>query len=374
MPQLLSNVLVVGATGFVGSYITKTLLEAGINVVGTCRFPVDSQWLNPDTLLQKSEKPVAGHFGKLEVEEVLFPLDGTPIQQSVVEDLVAKVSGVVFAAGHEKQEETTINFMTNAMLSILRAAEKHTNADQFPVVLISSTGSTNKPGADPKSLKEEHVSWSDPELQQKNKRFSPAAKTLMEINALAFVGRNQQNEVVDEAKATGKPRLCILNPSLILGPQLKPGKVEGNGLPWFAKIVSGEAMSEQVPNDSMSIIHAGDLAKLAVGLLQNEDASGRYFGVYQSWPWDQILTAIKKLRPSYELPPKKFTNEEAKPVTVFDNARRDVICQSAGIKLRGLEDILSDTMDYLQTAGQIHQHSATTDPQDEALPVVQGLH
>ena len=56
----------------------------------------------------------------------------------------------------------------------------------------------------------------------------------MEIAALKFVGRNQKNEVVDESAAKGAEnvRLCIMNPSWILGPQLQPGDISGNGLPW----------------------------------------------------------------------------------------------------------------------------------------------
>ena len=86
-------------------------------------------------------------------------------------------------------------------------------------------------------------------------------------------------EVVDEAKATvaRKIRLCILNPSLILAPQLQPGAVSGNGLPWFARIAKGEAMSDSIPNDSMSIIHCEDLAKLHVACFESAKASGRYF-------------------------------------------------------------------------------------------------
>ena len=78
-------------------------------------------------------------------------------------------------------------------------------------------------------------------MQVSNSRYSPAAKTLMEIAALHEVGRNKQNQVVDEEKAKDAPRLCIMNPNLILGPQLQPGGVAGKSLPWIAKILKGEA-------------------------------------------------------------------------------------------------------------------------------------
>ena len=121
----------------------------------------------------------------------------------------------------------------------------------------------------------------------------------------------------------------------------------GNGLPWFVKIVKGEAMAEQIPNDSMSIIHVEDLAKLHVACMEDDSASGRYFGVNQSWPWEEILAAIKKTCPDYVMPPKKY--EEQKPVTRFDNTRRD----SLGVSLRSLEEILADTIGFLKDKGSL---------------------
>ena len=78
---------------------------------------------------------------------------------------------------------------------------------QIAVVVTSSTGSTNPPNASPDLLKNEIDSWSDPELQKEKGKFSPAAKTLMEMGALDFVGRNKKNEIVDQDKALNSPRL-----------------------------------------------------------------------------------------------------------------------------------------------------------------------
>ena len=147
-----------------------------------------------------------------------------------------------------------------------------------------------------------------------------------------------------------------MNPSLILAPQLKPGEITGNGLPWFARITTGDAMNQQIPNDSMSIIHCEDLASLNVlcafpKIDENnpEPPSGRYFGVNQSWSWEDILNAIKSRRPSYTMPPKNF--EIQNPVTKFDNTRRDQL----GLKtMKSLNEILDDTITYLEMKGVIN--------------------
>ena len=147
-----------------------------------------------------------------------------------------------------------------------------------------------------------------------------------------------------------------MNPSLILAPQLKPGEISGNGLPWFAKIATGKAMTEQIPNDSMSIIHCEDLASLNVLCAfpikddNNPDPpSGRYFGVNQSWPWEEILYAIKSRRPNYNMPPKKFDVQN--PVTKFDNSRRDQL----GLKsMKSVTEIMDDTISFLEMKGVIN--------------------
>jgi len=336
-------VLVVGCTGFVGSHVVKALLQRGFSVRGACRNPGEAKKFFADSWICRTNQ-------SLELAEVSFPVDGSPITEEVLEKLVEDVVGVFMCVGHEKQEPATINFMVNAALSVLKAAKK--NKNNITVVLTSSTGSTNPPEAAPEALKNETDFWSDPAKQQAAGKYSPAAKTLMEIRALEFVGRNQQNQIVDQDAASSAPRLCIINPSLILGSRLQPGELKGNGLPWFARIVKGEAMTKEIPNDSMSIISVSDLAMLHVACLEDTTASGRYFGVVQSWCWEDILSGIKRQVPEYQMPPKNFS--EVKPVTQFDNLRRDALLMAAfgeEFKLKNLDEIVKETIDYLKESG-----------------------
>jgi len=338
-------ILVVGCTGFVGSHVVKALLQQGFSVRGACRNPEQARKTFADSWNCKPDQ-------SLELVQLSFPLDGSTVAEEVIEKCLENVVGVCMCAGHEKQDPTTIDFMVNAALSILNAAKKAQN--NMAVVLTSSTGSTNPPNADPGALKNEIDFWSDPSLQQSSGKYSPAAKTLMEIKSLEFVGRNQQNEIVNKEVVDSSPRLCIINPSLILGPRLQRGELQGNGLPWFAKIARGEAMNKEIPNDSMSIISVTDLAMLHVACFEDLTASGRYFGVVQSWPWEEILTAIKRQVPEYRIPPKNF--KEIKPTTQFDNTRRDSLLAAAfgdGFNLKTLDEIMKETMDYLESSGNL---------------------
>jgi len=333
-------VVVFGCSGFVGSHITKALLQKGYSVRGTCRNPTETKDRFGDHWICRTNQ-------FLELKEFAFPIDGSEISEDSIDEVVKDCDGIFMCVGHEKQDPTTIDFMVNNALSVLKASKR---SEKKPVVILtSSTGSTNLPGSTPGSLKNETDFWSDPDIQKAAGKFSPAAKTLMEIKSLEFVGRNKQNEIIMKEISDSSPRLCILNPSLVLGPLLHQGELKGNGLPWFVKIINGKAMNTEIPNDSMSIISVSDLALLHVACLENSKACGRYFGVVQSWTWEEILTMLKTVFPEYKVPPKNFAENAV--VTMFDNSRRDTLLAGAygsDFALKNLQEILEETIDSLR--------------------------
>lgn len=324
---------VIGATGYVGSAVVNCLLGRGYNTVRCAmRTPEGAGWLQE--LCVDGKDRVALMKIDMSSDTVGSDLDG----------LLEGAQSVFFCAGFETQSPETIEFMRGSALNVIKAAERQKVG---VVVLTSSGGSTNPPGHKNETPKNEVIHWSDPEVQQQSGRFSPAAKTLMEMASLAAVGRNQQNEVVDDELGKKAPRLCIMNPNLILGPPLRPGGVSGNSLPWVARILRGEAMNEKVPNDSMSIIDVRDLAELHVQCAEQESASGRYFGVSRSWPWSEILDTFKAVYPAYKLPP--MYEGEANVETQFDFSRRD----SLGVALRPLETTVKDLVSFLQKKAEV---------------------
>lgn len=327
--------VVMGATGFVGSYVTKNLLQKGYWVKGTTRDLIKAKWLDQLT---------EGTSGKLTLHQLVLTPEGELQDQLIMNQIADGAKYIFMCAGYEKQELSTIGFMKNTALLALITGQ---NVGAEAVILTSSTGSTNLPGWLDKDPKTETHNWSDPIKQQDDKRFSPAAKTTMELNALFFVGLNKYFEVINAQRHDNSPRLCIINPSLILAPQLEPGSVKGNSLPWLVKIANGEAMNEKIPNDSMSIIHADDLAKLHVAAAENPKAEGRYFGCVKSWPWNEIMSAIKSAEPDFKIP--VMFEEEPKIPTQFDFTRRD----SLGVELMGLDEIVKSTLDYMREKGHI---------------------
>jgi len=336
--------VVIGGTGYVGSHVVKQLLSKNYRVRATSRDAKKAAWikniLSPTSAQNEANKGTGENESDVEIFEL--SLSNTTPTDAKMDSLLNGTDAVFFCAGFERQDPSTIDFMVNNAQATIQAAKRQKVSC---VVLTSSGGSTN-PSDHPNEVpKKEHEHWSDPESQKQRGRFSPAAKTLMEIHALAAVGRNQANQIVQPEKAKDAPRLCIMNPNLILGPQLHPGPISGNSLPWIVRILKGEAMNETIPNDSMSIIDVRDLALLHVACFENKDASGRYFGVDKSYPWEEILTVFEDALPSYEKPPR-FEGVQHTP-TQFDFTRRD----SLGVKLRPLKETMGDLIAFLQSKG-----------------------
>ena len=174
----------------------------------------------------------------------------------------------------------------------------------------------------------------------------------MDMAALAEVGRNPANEVVAPAKAAGAPRLVIINPNWINGPQLQPGDPCGNSLPMCAKMMNGNFlwMKEKIPNDSMSHVDVRDLADMHVAAVTNADASGRYFGVDRSYPWVEIFAALQAAAPGLKIPPRGFEGEPAIP-TQFDFVRRNSLLP--GTKLRPMSETMADVAAQLKAIGAL---------------------
>ena len=98
-----------------------------------------------------------------------------------------------------------------------------------------------------------------------------------------------------------------------------------------------------MPNDSASLIHLQDLAKLFFAAYENPSASGRYFGVLESFHWNDIYKECQKLIPDMQMP-EPISEEQVIP-TQFDFKRRD----SLGVKIRDFPTIMRETIEWLKS-------------------------
>ena len=135
---------------------------------------------------------------------------------------------------------------------------------------------------------------------------SSAAAILLGCAACTTAPADTIPEPLPEAVAWTPPasdgafRVCVINPSMIVGPAYQPEPVVSQVR--FAAILKGERFADQTPNSSMSMIDVRDLASLFLAAYEAPGACGRYFGVIESWHWKDIYAALAEIVPGFETP------------------------------------------------------------------------
>jgi len=322
------TICVAGASGLAGSHIVKQALAQGYRVHGTLRHLGQLEKVSALMALpgakerlhlfsanakdsQSFDQPLSG------VKSVFitcFPtvkqgLDGTPAGQL---DIGRGMNEIIRPA-------------EQGCLNILRAALRQ---GTDTALLCSSTASAEPLVSSP--LKQEQTDISDPVQQVRSKKYMQAQKTIMERASVTFAAKNGL-------------RLCTMLPSMMVGPGLLPGHLDGHVLRFLAGLTSGQpGWHQQVPAGSMSVTCPADLAKAFLAASVNPSAEGRYFAVSGSWSWQQIYQQISQHVPAKNLP-KPLTAMAESP-TGFDFSRRD----SLGVPFKSLEDLIAGFYGWLK--------------------------
>jgi len=329
MPKSENLLCVVGASGLVGSNIIKTALERGYHVHGVMRnkdAPDKSPYLM--NLPGASERLTLFSGDMANEEDFDQPLAGSHCV--FIACLIPTYAGPNGMPAREMDDEQgyseIIQPTVNGCLNIMRAAAQQKICN---VVICSSTSSTNPvPGV---PIKNEIDHWSDEEEQCQTKKYTSATKTVMEKAAIKF------------AKNHGI-RLSIILPTGMYGPVILPSQMDNSPHAWLKSLINGGVGRHTVtPNDSSSMIHLHDLAALFLATFENANASGRYFGVYESWHWQDIYAELNKLLPDMVMP--EPLKETAAPATGFDFVRRN----SLGVPLRDIPTLLRETVEWIKS-------------------------
>ena len=312
------KVAVIGCGGYVGSYVTRALVARGHDVRGSVRdaSPERTGWI--------VEKAAAGAGDRFQL------IEADVFDQASIVRAMSGCDGTIVCAGSPKIEPETIPLMAAVAGNCCDAAlETGVRA----AVFTSSTGSTNPPEGEPE-FKNEVDHWSDDELQMQTGKYAAVGKTRLDRTML------QKAE-----SSAGALRGVTINPSTVTGPCMSPEPA--TSLRSYAAIIRGERMTT-VPNSSMSLIDVRDLAALHVAALEQESASGRYFGVRQSWHWQEILDELGRQVPEYT-PPRLEPGVVPVRATGFDLTRQ----ASLGVAVRDLPEILAAAVAELRARGMV---------------------
>ncbi|KAG8915735.1 methylglyoxal reductase (NADPH-dependent) gre2 [Tulasnella sp. 408] len=208
MPAVLppAKVLVTGASGFVGAWVAKVLLDRGFTVIGTVRSDPRGEYLK--TLFQQYET----RFSYVIVPDV--GKNGAFDEAVVGIDAVAHVASPVSMSAGDPQE--IIGPAVNGTMSILESVKAHGTSVQRIVITSSRASVLNdKPQAGWPTFDE--TDWNDVsprEVELKGKDAEPmhkyrASKVLAERAAWDFVEKNKENITFD---------LVTVLPSFVFGP------------------------------------------------------------------------------------------------------------------------------------------------------------
>ena len=320
---------IVGASGFVGSHIVKAALDRGYSVHGVMRnkdAPDKAPYLM--ALPGASERLTLFSGDMANEGDFDAPLAGADCV--FIACLIPTYAGPTGKPAREMEDEQGYREIilptVNGCLNIMRAAARQEVGN---VVICSSTSSTNPVPSVP--IKNEVDHWSDEEEQCRAKKYTSATKTVMEKAAIEFADKHAM-------------RLSIILPTGMFGPVILPSHMNNSPHAWLKSLIDGGAgRHTETPNDSSSMVHLHDLAALFLATFENPEAFGRYFGVYESWHWQDIYAELKKNLPDMNMPtPLK---ETPLPATGFNFTRRD----SLGVHLRDIPTLLRETVEWIKS-------------------------
>lgn len=322
-------VCVAGASGLVGSNIVKAALAKGYRVNGTMRNADDEQ-KRPFLMALPGAKERLTLFSADAADSSSFDraLDGADAVFIACFPPLYRAQDGTPAKELDRQRgyEEIVRPIKDGVLNVLAAAKRQQVTN---VLLCSSTSSTNPPV--PVAVKTEANAVSDAEQQMAAGKFTAAEKIVMEQAAQAFCEQN-------------KMRLAILLPTMMLGPVILPQHLSGDSLRLLVALAQGkQAWHEQVPAGSMSLSHIEDVAALFMAAYEKPTAQGRYFAVYDSWPWQRLYAEFARYVPTSALP-APLTGQPETP-TRFDFSRRD----SLGVSMRDIPTTIAETFAWLAT-------------------------
>eukprot|EP00826_Nyctotherus_ovalis_P020136 TRINITY_DN1629_c0_g2_i1.p1 TRINITY_DN1629_c0_g2~~TRINITY_DN1629_c0_g2_i1.p1 ORF type:complete len:354 (-),score=72.22 TRINITY_DN1629_c0_g2_i1:41-1102(-) len=266
------KVLVTGSTGFVGSYITKCLIEKGYEVRGTVRSKTDEKKMR---VLQQFPQD------RLEVVEadLLKPESWNEAIKGCT--MVAHVASLVimFSA---KDPELVVRTAKEGTMNVLRACASHKEVKA--VVVTSSIAAIQSLG---KQAKDEYT-----EEDWCNLESVPAycidgkGKTLAERAAWEFY------DTLDKAT---RFKLSVINPGVILGPSLVATNfASGN---FITQILTNQLSA--IPWISLSLVDVRDVAAAHIAALESPLSGGqRYICVAGEGMWFEELVEV--LREEFE--------------------------------------------------------------------------
>ncbi|GLJ22309.1 hypothetical protein SUGI_0419710 [Cryptomeria japonica] len=313
-------VCVIGAGGFLGSWIVNILLQRGYNVRGTVRDVGDAKNAHLKTLEGAKERLELLNAVLLDYDSLFTAINGcTGVFHTACPVPSYRVSN---------PEAEMISPAVKGTLNVLKACSV---AKVKRVVMTSSIAAViMNPNIHKDTLVDESC-WSDPEYCEATQNWYFMAKTVSEKNAW-----NCSKEFGID--------LVTICPTLILGPMLQP-TINASSL-FVVKLLTGD--SDTRDNKINNIIDVRDCAKAHLLAYETPAAAGRYLCSAHKITTKELSGILQKLYPQYTYP-KNFVDVGSETSGIARLSSRKL--QELGLELTKLEETLVDTFDCFQKRG-----------------------
>ncbi|CAE5963437.1 unnamed protein product [Arabidopsis arenosa] len=280
----MSEYLVTGGTGFIASYIIKSLLELGHTVRTTVRDPRDEEKVGFLREFQGAKQRLKILQADLTVErsfdEAVNGVDG----------VFHTASPVLVPQDHNIQE-TLVDPIIKGTTNVMSSCAKFKRSLKR-IVLTSSCSSIRYrfDATEASPLNESH--WSDPEYCKRFNLWYGYAKTLGEREAW----RIAEEKGLD---------LVVVNPSFVVGPLLGPKPT--STLLMILAIAKG--LAGEYPNFTVGFVHIDDVVAAHVLAMEEPKASGRIICSSSVAHWSEIIELMRNKYPNYPFE-NKCSNKE----------------------------------------------------------------
>lgn len=314
------TVCVTGASGFIGSWIVRLLLERGYSVQGTVQ----------DLGNEKETKHLVAMEGAKERLK-LFQID--LLDYDSIEAAINGSVGVFHLASPCIVEEVKdpqsqlLDPAVKGTMHVLQAAQK---AKVRRLVLTSSISAITPSPNWPSDVPKDENCWTDLDYCKQNGIWYPASKTLAEKAAWDF------------AKEFGLD-VVVINPGTVMGPILPPAINASMGM--FLHLLQGGTDGYQ--NFYMGCVHVKDVAEGHILLYETPSASGRHLCVEAITHWSDFAETVAKLYPEYKI--HRFTEVTQPGLLRVQNGAKKLI--DLGLVFTPMEQVIKDSVSSLKEKG-----------------------
>jgi len=314
------TVCVTGASGFIGSWVVRLLLDRGYSVQGTVQ----------DLGNEKETKHLEAMEGAKERLK-LFQID--LLDYGSIEAAITGSVGVFHLASPcivdevKNPQAQLLDPAVKGTMHVLQAAQKE---KVKRLVLTSSTAATVPSPNWPADVPKDENCWADLDYCKENGIWYPASKTLAEKTAWNF------------AKETGLD-VVVINPGTVMGPILPP--TINASMAMFLQLLQGG--TEKYQNLYTGCVHVKDVAEGHILLYETPSASGRHICVEATIHWSDFAEMVEKLYPEYKI--HRFT-EVTQPGLLRDkNAAKKLMV--LGLVFTPMDQVIKEAVSSLKEKG-----------------------